>query len=42
MPTAGVLPGSRYYKVTDASTLVEKYMFYDGAWYPVEKGPAGD
>lgn len=36
MPTDGVLAGSIYYKVTDASTLIEKYLFFDGSWYPKE------
>ena len=27
MPTEKVLPGSLYYKVTDANTIVEKYIF---------------
>ena len=36
MPTEKVLPGSLYYKVTDANAIVEKYIFFAGAWYPKE------
>ena len=42
MPTTGVLPGSIYYKVTDASTLIENYMFCGGSWYPAEVEKGGD
>lgn len=41
MPTDGVLAGSIYYKVTDASTLIEKYLFFDGSWYPKEVVQSG-
>ena len=41
MPTTGVLPGSIYYKIVDEITVIEKYIFYDGSWYPVEIGGGG-
>ena len=37
----GVLPGSIYYEVSDSETLIVTYLFFDGAWYPLEEEDSG-